>query len=350
MHRSRLSRRNFALGSAVLAASVAGRPFVPRTARAAAPAWQQLAADAPGPFARWDHTIAADDEAKQLIVFGGRDANYAALNDTWIFDLDARTWTQIDSDAPAPRFGHAVAVDQATRRLYLFGGQNQDAFFNDTWQFDLESREWRQLDTGEQTAPSPRYGLAGILDGTGGFIVSHGFTFEGRFDDTWSFDLEERSWADVSPAAEDLRPLKRCLHEQVWHATAKRMLLYGGCSSGFGPCPQGDLWSYDPADQSWTELTPAAGPAARSNPALVWDARSERAFLVGGLTDSGYAADLWSGELSGDGFTWTTVETADVPPARASHDAVISAGHLYLFGGTGDAGVFNDLWRLKLPK
>jgi hypothetical protein len=350
MHRQRLTRRTFTLaGALALATPLARRSLAPQSALAATPAWEQLAADAPGPVARFDHTLAADDTAKQLIVFGGRDANFAAFSDTWVFDLDARTWTQIEADGPAPRFGHAVAVDQESRRLYLFGGQNQDSFFNDTWQFDLESRRWEQLDAGDQTAPSPRYGLAGILDGSGGFIVSHGFTFEGRFDDTWSFSLGEASWSDVSPS-DGVRPLKRCLHEQVWNASAKRMLLYGGCSSGFGPCPQGDLWSYDPSDRAWVELTPASGPAARSNPALVWDSRTERTYLVGGLTDGGYTADAWSGTLDADAFTWTALETSDTPAARASHDTVISAGYLYLFGGTGDAGPFNDLWRLKLPK
>ncbi len=350
MHRPRLTRRTFALGSTlVLATPLIKRSIAPQSALAATPAWQQLAADKPGPATRFDHTLSADDEAKQLVVFGGRDANYAALNDTWVFDLDARTWTQIDGDGPAPRFGQAVAVDPATRRLYLFGGQNQDTFFNDTWQFDLNEHRWEQLDGGEGTAPSPRYGLSAVLDPGGHLFVSHGFTFEGRFDDTWSFDVAENTWTDASPTAGE-RPLKRCLHEMVWMPTAEQILLYGGCSSGFGPCPQGDLWSYLPTTQTWTNITPADGPAARSNPALVWDSRTDRAYLFGGLTDAGHSADLWTGTLDTENFTWSPLETSATPAARASHDTAISAGYLYLFGGTSNTGTFNDLWRLKLPK
>jgi hypothetical protein len=266
-----------------------------------------------------------------------------------LFDLDARTWRQIDGEAPAPRFGQAVVVDQKTRRLYLFGGQSQDVFFNDTWQFDFKMEQWKRLDAGESAAPSPRYGLSGVLDGGGHLIVSHGFTFEGRFDDTWSFDLKERTWTDVSPSPGSVRPLRRCLHEMVWDAAAKRMLLYGGCSSGFGPCPQGDLWSYNAGDRTWAELTPAGGPSARSNPALVWHATTERAWLFGGLTDGGYRADLWSGVLVDNVFTWTFTETAPGPAPRASHDTVVTGNRLYLFGGTGDAGPLDDLWRLKPP-
>src|SRR3712207_2918957 len=120
MHRSRLTRRSFTLGTALtLTSGFVNRSVSAGSALAATPTWQQLAPDATGPVARWDHTLAADDTAKQLIIFGGRDANFAALGDTWLFDLDARTWSQIEGDAPSSRFGHAVAVDQQSRRLYL---------------------------------------------------------------------------------------------------------------------------------------------------------------------------------------------------------------------------------------
>ena len=350
MLRARLSRRTFARGAALaLATSYFSRSISPAMA-ATSPSWQLLAPDGSGPVARWDHTLAADDSGRHLIVFGGRDANLVSLGDTWLFNLRIRTWTQVDGDGPSPRFGHVVAVDQRARALYLFGGQHGDTFFNDTWRFDFESGRWRQLDDGLGQAPSPRYGLGGVLDASGRFLISHGFTFEGRFDDTWAFDTRERTWTDLSPVT-GIRPLKRCLHEQVWDPSARRMLLYGGCSSGFGPCPQGDVWSYDPSARTWTELTPAGGPAPRSNPSLVWDRSGRRALLFGGLADFGYAGDFWTGEFDDGAFAWSELAVAgDAPGPRASHDAVITGGRLYLFGGTSNAGTFGDLWRMRLPR
>ena len=130
------------------------------------------------------------------------------------------------------------------------------------------------------------------------------------------------------------------------------MLLFGGCSSGFGPCPQGDLWAFDPAARAGPSSTPADGPAARSNPALVFDPRGQRALLIGGLTDAGYAADLWSRHPTTRRLRPGTPGNSTVtsPPARASHDAVMTRGDLYLFGGTGDAGIFDDLWRLSFAE
>ena len=307
-------------------------------------AWRAI--DATGPGARWDHTLSADPESGRLILFGGRDSAGAPFGDTWVYTAADNAWTPVAGSAPSPRFGQAAAVDAANRALYLFGGQADGAtFFNDAWRFDLDDLTWSEILTSD-ARPAPRYGTSAVLDDGGNVIVSHGFTFEGRFDDTWSLDPATGVWSDVSPAAET-RPLKRCLHEAVWDPRAKRMLLYGGCSSGFGPCPQGDLWAFDPAARTWTELTPPAGPAARSNPTLLRDEASDAIWLIDGLTEAGYAADFWTLDLAPADPFWSQVaQGANVPTPRASHDAAVLAGDVYLFGGFGDAGPLADLWVL----
>jgi hypothetical protein len=314
-------------------------------AQAESVAWFRL--DAVDPAARWDHTLAADPAMGRLILFGGRDGNGTPLGDTWVYDVAAESWSALEGPAPSPRFGQAVAVDTARRALYLFGGQADGAtFFNDTWRLDLDDFAWSEIVTGD-ARPSPRYGTSAVLDDQGNVLVSHGFTFEGRFDDTWSLDPASGIWTDVSPAAET-RPLKRCLHEAVWDAAEQRMLLYGGCSSGFGPCPQGDLWAFDPVARTWTDLTPVTSPAARSNPALIQDDVSGGIHLIDGLTETGYAADLWTLDLSAEAPLWMEREQgAIVPEPRASHDAAVLDGAAYLFGGYGNAGPLADFWVLS---
>jgi hypothetical protein len=341
-----IARCKFVQRMALLASFLAGLVLLPLSpaARAEVPTWSVLAAT--GPAARWDHTLAADQETGQLILFGGRDSAGAPFGDTWVYAVEQNAWKRVEGAAPSPRFGHAVAVDAANRALYLFGGQADGAtFFNDTWRFDLDDLAWSEIATSD-SRPSPRYGTSAVLDDAGNLLISHGFTFEGRFDDTWSLDPASGLWSDVSPALET-RPLKRCLHEAIWDAVGHRMLLYGGCSSGFGPCPQGDLWAFDPAARIWTELTPAERPAARSNPALIRDDVSGRIWLMDGLTEAGYAAELWSLDLTGDTPLWSrAAQGALVPAPRASHDAAVLDGDVYLFGGFADAGPLADLWLL----
>lgn len=333
---------------ALLVSLLAGLPVLatPQPAHGqAAPAWTML--DAAGPAARWDHTLAADPETGQLLLFGGRDANGAPFGDTWVYTVAENAWTPVAGPAPSPRFGQAVALDAANRALYLFGGQADGAtFFNDVWRFDLDTLTWAEIPTGD-TRPATRYGTSAVLDSDGQVIVSHGFTFDGRFDDTWSLDPATGAWTDLSPSPET-RPLKRCLHEAIWDADQGRMLLFGGCASGFGPCPLGDLWAFDPASRTWTEVTPADGPAARTNPALVHDSASGAVWLIAGLAESGYTADLWALDLAGGTPAWSDATQGDlIPEPRASHDAATLHGETWLFGGYGNAGPLADLWVLQ---
>ena len=346
-------------GLVTLAAAAALTLSGPGAARVPSPAlaqdqlpavWQQLAADAPGPGPRWDHTLGADEAGRQLVVFGGGDAAGGPLGDTWLFDLAAETWNQVAGPAPSPRFGHAVAVDLEERVLYLFGGQADGAtFFDDTWRLDLERRTWSELDTGDGPRPSPRYGTSAVIDGHGHLLVSHGFTFEGRFDDTWSLDLRTGAWSDISPTPET-RPLKCCLHKAVWDTAGERMMLFGGCSSGFGPYQLVDLCSFDSAARTWAEITPTTGPAPRSNPALVLDADHERVLLIDGLTEAGYVADIWALRLGGNAMpSWEQAASGGEAPApRASHDATVVHQRVYLFGGNTDSGPVADLWAMSL--
>src|SRR5260370_2355316 len=61
------------------------------------------------------------------------------------------------------------------------------------------------------------------------------------------------------------------------------MLLYGGCSSGFGPCPQGDLWSFDLARNQWTQIVTTVSPAPRQRYGMVFDDNRKKLVLFGGL-------------------------------------------------------------------
>ena len=92
----------------------------------------------------------------------------------------------------------------------------------------------------------------------------------------------------------------------------------------------------------------AAGPPARTNPSLVVDEATSSLVLFAGQTEAGRSSDLWNGAPGSDGLAWTQAASESGPSPRSSHDAVYSAGAIYLFGGYTDAGAANDLWRLKL--
>lgn len=318
-------------------------PPTPTTAPVADAGWSQVVAANTGPPARYDHSAVFDPVRQQLVIFGGRDTE--TFGDTWIFDRTTRLWHAVDSAGPAARFGHGAVYDAVHRRMLIVMGQGTE-FFNDVWAFDLDQETWTELKANDRsaTAPRPRYGQSAVLDAQGRVLISHGFSDQGRFDDTWAFDVAAARWVNLTPTSGP-KPLKRCLHALIYEAAADRMLLFGGCSSGFGPCPQGDLWAFDLKTTTWTELTPrGAAPSARSNASLVYEAASRTLFLFGGKTASGASAETWSYDL--DGNVWMQLERIDGPSARSSQATSYDTQtqRTLIFGGLTADGSSADLW------
>lgn len=334
----RMNRRTLLVGAAAL--PTFGQ--IPRRVASQSAPWTLLD-DGSGPIARWDHTLLPDPERARLLLFGGRDGGGIALGDLWAFDLSSNSWSAIEVSGPSPRFGAAAATLPDATGFLLCAGQSELLFFNDLWRFDFEQDAWTLLDDGTGSAPSPRYGFGGAFDARGRFVVSHGFTFEGRFDDTWAFDASQNAWSDISPPP-DTRPLRRCLHEVVAIEGGDRLLLYAGCSSGYGPCPQGDLWSFDVSLNTWEPFSPDMFPVPRSNPAIAKS--SQGLLLVGGLTEIGPVADVWRGQIDGPNVQWSEVAEANgaISP-RSSHDMAVIDDACYVFGGLGVNGPLADLWQ-----
>jgi hypothetical protein len=304
-------------------------------------AWTEIRSSGAAPEARYDHMMIIADDLGKLLVFGGK-GGAGDLNDTWVFDVKTSAWKQISAGAsvPSPRHGGSLNYDPTRKRAVLFGGLGPSGNLNDTWTFDLEKEAWSQVTT-KGTTPAIRYGHSTVYDPKRDqLLVSHGFS-NTRFDDTFALDLKTDTWVDISPAA---RPLKRCLHDAIFDTKYEQMYLYGGCSSGFGPCPQGDLWLFDPAKKGWTEIKPSgAAPAGRDNPSLIYHPLGS-IWLFGGRTGNGVANDLWT-FVPADG-AWKQITAPNAPAARRSHRAVWDAvnSRMLVFGGRGDSGALADMW------
>lgn len=302
-----------------------------------------LEAGESAPSARLDGTIAYDSAGRRVILFGG--AGNGEKNDLWSYSLAQRRWEELrpEGDKPPARLGHTLVLDARRQRLILFGGQ-ASGFFNDTWVYDLARNRWSRI-AADGTAPSRRYGHSAILDAERDrMIVSHGFTNSGRFDDTWALDLATGTWRDISPSSG--RPLRRCLHHAVYDAAGGQMLFYGGCASGFGPCPLGDLWSFDLASHRWTEITGAAKPPAREHYGLSFDSVRNRMIVFGG-SGAGLLGDTW--EFDPRSRSWRAADIAGPSPSvRSRHQGTFAEGRgvSFFFGGSTASSLSNELWML----
>lgn len=297
------------------------------------------------PSPRFDGTVAYDPSGRRLFLFGGQDA--APRNDLWVYSLARRSWEEaaVTGERPPARFGHTMIFDPLRQRLVVFGGQAGAGFFSDVWVFSIAGGAWEQVSPSD-SGPSRRYGHSAIYDSARDrMVVSHGFTNAGRFDDTWAFNLATNAWQNLTPSG--TRPLRRCLHHAVYDAANNRMLLYGGCASGFGPCPLADLWSFDLNTNRWVELDSPERPPARQHYGMTFDTVHNRLILFGGSGNE-LLNDTWFYDVPSGQWRAATVEgTLPNPRSRLESAYASDRGQTFFFGGLTDNGLSNELWMLS---
>lgn len=145
--------------------------------------WTSASGGSTTPAARYGASIAADPGSGHVVLFGGNTTTstcssscFDLENDTWTWNGSA--WSLRSSGSPSAREYAAIALDQATNTVVLFGGlygttdsqgNNTDTLLGDTWTWNGSA--WSQ----QATSPPARFGATLTYDsGSGGRVVLTG--------------------------------------------------------------------------------------------------------------------------------------------------------------------------------
>lgn len=338
--------------------------------------------DQPSP--RGDVAGAWDAAGERFVLFGGDEGvpeQCMSMTDfsgeTWVFEPDCDTFRLLDpADSPKRRGRHTLVADDTQPRLVLHGGRfradtsGDYDVFSDTWVFDLQTDSWSEIDAPGGPSPRSNHGAV-VVGGTlwvyGGNASNDGLVFE-PLGDVWSLDLATGAWTEhETTGGPDAR---------LFHAVATDgdfLYVYaGGDENAFtGPFFQ-DLWALDLTTLAWTELSDGSdGPEGRISPVLAYDAVADQLVVFAGHDDQalGNHNELWTFDLGTS--TWDRVRRGDVedqgangfcdfpadftevdlesPERRYSFaSAMAPSGELYVFGGKTDCGIINDVWSFSM--
>jgi hypothetical protein len=142
----------------------------------------------------WVKPLAAsrDQAHGVLVVFGGSDDSRLYFDDTWILSLRDRMWHQIppSSEAiPPARAHHSMAVHG--RDVYMHGGIDGIRTYNDLWRFDVESRTWSQINLPASTLINRcNFAMTAV---SSGLIYLHGGALDSAETDAKKY-LDDSLW------------------------------------------------------------------------------------------------------------------------------------------------------------
>jgi len=154
-----------------------------------------------------------------------------------------------------------------------------------------------------------------------------------------------QTWTEITPASGPA-PAARRNASAILDPVDNRVVVFGGFSTSY----RNDIWAFDLDTGTWQDLTPASGPApaARLTPASVYDPHGHQMITWSGQGPGVFFNDVWSFDLTTN--TWSQYTPAGGPPnirygVGYTWDPL--ARELVTFAGFTNLGRFDDVWRFN---
>ncbi|KAJ6635081.1 Leucine-zipper-like transcriptional regulator 1 like [Pseudolycoriella hygida] len=309
---------------------------------------------------RSKHTVVAYKDA--IYVFGG-DNGKNMLNDLIRFDVKDSSWGRAfaTGNPPMARYHHSAVVHETS--MFVFGGYTGDihsnsnlANKNDLFEYKFQNAQWVEWKfIGRTPVPRSAHGAA-VYDNK--LWIYAGYDGNARLNDMWtmSFNVkyshlirtgEVKQWEEIEQYGD--RP-PTCCNFPI--AVARDcMYVFSGQS---GLQITNTLFEFHFKTNTWRRITnehivsiTPERPARRYGHTMVTYDRF--LYVFGGSADSTLPNDLHCYDL--DSQVWSTIipeSDSQIPSGRVFHAAAVIRNGMYVFGGTIDNNVRSgDMYRFQ---
>lgn len=225
------------------------------------------------------------------MLFSGDPGFLSYPSDTWTYSPGSG-WNQANVAGPTGRRSYALAYDSARQSTILYGGwgggSTTSNFFPETWEWDGGSMGWVQR---ASTGPPGLFRPAMAFDDATGEMILYGGavnavnTCAAAQTGTWGWDGTSGAWTQKSPVHS---PPPLAGHTMVYDSRRQKIVMFGGCTTTeFSD----QVWEWDGAD--WTQVM-LSGPSARWLHGMVFSTSSEMSVLFGGSNGAVSLGDTWN--------------------------------------------------------
>lgn len=161
------------------------------------------------PLPRINHKITTVFNTDKIMLFGGmykhnatyngsnvsneNYTNYHLRDDTWIFDLSEKKWTNAtEIERPNPRVDHTLSSFWNTDKILLFGGygniNNESRILDDSWIFNCKLKSWKNFTHKKGPPPLKDSAMINIYKSDINLLFG-GYRNHLRTNESWIFKL-----------------------------------------------------------------------------------------------------------------------------------------------------------------
>jgi hypothetical protein len=164
-------------------------------------------------------------------------------------------------------------------------------------------------------------------------------------DDVWEWDTATRTWTNVTPPIAGAKPAPRALFGMAYDPNRGKVVIYGGNTSGEHSNTGfiGDTWELDTLNRSWT-YKPAntlvfSGLAGSR---LSYDPNRHQVILFGGRAYFNFGVSV---TYAWDGTNWINITPALSPVGRSFHSMATDTARsrIVMYGGY-NGNLLEDTW------
>jgi hypothetical protein len=255
-------------------------------------AWDRLHSGATQPpSARIASLMGYDAKAGKVLLFGGREVG-EDLNDTWVYDPVAATWTELHpaTSPPGGRQYGGMVYDSHAKRLLLLSLVEDGDESPEVWSFDFAANAWSKLKTIDETPPSRQYPSVLWAEDIRLLLMIGGVAPEGAANDVWLFDPTSGDWMQQARLPKALIGDVSLGTGQMaaYDSAGKRAILCTTQRAADSEIYTFKTFSLSMATGEWADLQPAGAtpPTLLKVASLTYDSKNGSLILYGGVTGS----------------------------------------------------------------
>jgi hypothetical protein len=143
-----------------------------------------------------------DSRADRIVMWGDWNKNYNPSLDSsvWTYDYNTNTWQEFKhkKDGPAVRDYQTLAYDEKADKIIMYGGYEYGN--NETWIYDLNTNIWQQMQPLKNPGVISRYSMvyAKNANKTILFGGQDGPNYYQYMGETWLYNLKHNKWINAS--------------------------------------------------------------------------------------------------------------------------------------------------------